>query len=107
MGNNPEHLVPGTENEVLVSLESEVRWYETVDTTVVIVPVVMATSSGPICRSVRPTPVPLGLKELSLQGGAEKPWEAVSGGPKGSPLGGLLDLMPGIHQYQVPVREKT
>ena len=90
MGNNPEHLVPGTENEVLVSLESEVRWYETVDTMVVVVPVVTATSIGPICRSgsVRPTTVPLGLKELSLQGGAEKPWEAVSGGPKGSPLGG-------------------
>ena len=46
MGTNPEHLVPGTEKEVLVSLESEVRWYETVDTMVVVVPVVTATSSG-------------------------------------------------------------
>ena len=48
VGTSPEHLDPGTEKEVLVSLESEVRWYETVDTTVVVVPVVTATSSGPI-----------------------------------------------------------
>ena len=31
-----------------VSLESDMRWYETVDTTMVVEPVVTATSSGPI-----------------------------------------------------------
>ena len=48
LGISPEHLFSGAENEVTVSLESDVRWYEMVDTMVFAVPVVTATSSGPI-----------------------------------------------------------
>ena len=38
------------------------RWYETVDTTMVVEPVVTATSSGTIWWSIRPIPASLGLK---------------------------------------------
>ena len=88
------------------SLESDVRWYETVDTTVV-VPVVTATCGGPIWRSVRHTPNLLALKFI-LEGLDESPSygrDTRDENDRHQPTF-LSDQVPGMHQYQAPLKDE-